>query len=53
MLAHTLEELQIPYGIVPGYHDFEADISSDAMLEIEGKYRYAASLPNFYDYYGH
>lgn len=23
------------------------------MLEIEGKYKYAASLPNFFDYYGH
>eukprot|EP00353_Schmidingerella_taraikaensis_P002802 CAMPEP_0185582124 /NCGR_PEP_ID=MMETSP0434-20130131/19878_1 /TAXON_ID=626734 ORGANISM="Favella taraikaensis, Strain Fe Narragansett Bay" /NCGR_SAMPLE_ID=MMETSP0434 /ASSEMBLY_ACC=CAM_ASM_000379 /LENGTH=260 /DNA_ID=CAMNT_0028200849 /DNA_START=55 /DNA_END=837 /DNA_ORIENTATION=+ len=52
MLAHTLEELLGAYGIVPGYHDFEADIDSKAMLEIEARYKYAVSLPNFFDYHG-
>jgi len=53
MLAELLGELQVPYGLVPGFHDFEADLNSKQMLEVEGKFKYAASVPNFFDYYGH
>ena len=52
-LALTLTNLEVPWGMVPGYHDFEADIGAHAMQELEGKKKYAASMPNFYDYYGH
>ena len=52
MVAHVLEELQVPYGIVPGYHDFEADIISSSMLDIEAKKKYAVSVPNFFEYFG-
>jgi len=48
LVAHALNELQVPYGIVPGYHDFEAGIDSKAMLEIEARHRYAVSLPNYF-----
>lgn len=43
---------KIPYGIVPGYHDFEADANQTMMQDEEAKWKYAASLPNFYEHYG-
>ena len=36
---------------MPGYHDFEADINSKAMLEIEARHKYAVSLPNYFMFY--
>jgi len=48
----SFEKYQVPFGIVPGYHDFEGDINAHQMLEFVSKNRYSASLPNHYDYYG-
>ena len=47
-LATTLTNEQVPWGIVPGFHDYEADLNSQNMLEIEAQQRYSASLPNYY-----
>ena len=34
-LAKTLANLEVPWGLVPGYHDFETDINANKMLELE------------------
>lgn len=52
LIADTLKSLDIPWGIVPGYHDFEADASPKHMMDIEAQEKYSTSLPNFYDHYG-
>lgn len=52
LIANELTRHKIPFGIVPGYHDFEADLTQHDMLEVEGKHMYAASMPNYYDYFG-
>ena len=36
-LAQTLVNLDTPYGIVPGYHDYEGDIGQVEMLALESK----------------
>ena len=51
-LADTLASLQVPWGLVPGFHDFETDLNSDGMMALEQKQKYAASMPNYADYYG-
>jgi predicted MPP superfamily phosphohydrolase len=36
MIAETLTNLQVPWGMVPGFHDFEADATQAKMMELEG-----------------
>ena len=52
LLANELTSLQTPWAIVPGYHDFESDINQHQMMDLEGKNKYSASLPNFFEHYG-
>lgn len=35
ILAKTLVNYDTPWGIVPGYHDFESDLGQQAMLDLE------------------
>lgn len=42
----------MPWAIVPGFHDFETDISAIEMLKLEGKMKFSASIPNYYKHYG-
>ena len=51
-LASTLANLKVPWGLVPGFHDFETNINSQDMLELEQKQKFAASMPNYYEFYG-
>ena len=51
-LAITLSSLNTPWGIVPGFHDFESDLGQKAMMDLEMQEKYAVSTPNYYMYYG-
>lgn len=47
-----LTSFKTPWGFVPGYHDFEADINSYTMMKAQTEYEYATVIPNFYSHYG-
>ena len=47
-LADWLTGLQTPWAIVPGFHDFEADINQHEMLQLEANHKYSATMPNFH-----
>lgn len=51
-LADILTMKSVPWGIVPGFHDFEADVDLYEMMEIDGDYKYSVALPNYFEYYG-
>ena len=45
-MRSVLEEYKVAYGMVPGYHDLEADASTGLMLNIDGRSRYSTSYFN-------
>ena len=50
---HTiLDTEQIPYGIVPGYHDFEADVDQEKMMELVLAAPYSVTRYNSYQHNG-
>ena len=47
-MATILEADGIPFGIVPGWHDFDADVDQDQMMEICKAYALCAATFNPY-----
>ena len=47
-LYTIMEANEIPFGFVPGYHDFEADLDQDAMMELAKEHEYCAAQYNPY-----
>lgn len=43
-----MNELQLPWGFVPGDHDFEADANQSTMLQLEAMDNLSASKENHY-----
>ena len=52
-LANALGHIHIPWGFVPGYHDYEADIDEQRMLELESIHKLSVSRKNDYKHNGH
>lgn len=51
-LSSVLEADEIPFGFVPGYHDFSADADQDQMLDIAKSHDLSAAQYNSYRHDG-
>ena len=53
MFVFLMNELQLPWGFVPGDHDFEADADSKIMLKLEAMDKLSAAKENHYKLFKH
>ena len=51
-LYTILEANEIPFGFVPGYHDFEADLDQDGMMDIANEHDWCVAKYNSYQHNG-
>ena len=51
-LYTIMEGNEIPFGFVPGYHDFSADVDQSAMLDIANDLPYCVARFNPYQHNG-
>jgi len=47
-----MEANEIPFGFVPGYTDFEADVDQDAMMDLAKQHDYCVAKYNPYQHNG-
>jgi hypothetical protein len=48
-----MKELNIPWGFVPGDHDYEADADEEIMMNTFNKYPLSTSFKNDFKLYSH